>query len=329
MTRVGIIGCGFMGRMHANVLSALPSAELVGCLDLKSERSAKFAEEFGLPVYATVAEMAKHCDVIDVCTPTDAHKQYTLEAAAAGKHVFCEKPLALSVEDADEMIAACRAAGVELMVGHCIRFWPEYVKLKELVDSKELGELVSLNLTRYGGFPKWASDGWNRTEERCGGGVLDMHIHDTDFALYLMGEPDSMISHGSVDERGAGHAFTTMTFRDGQTIIHLEGGWNLPPNAPFKMAFRAVFEKGAAIWDAGPMGVWRDGAEAEYPEFKAMKAEGGGNLSDLGGYYAEWADFIDRLQASKPLEVVTPESSRLSLKYTLDEIGQIKAKAAR
>jgi hypothetical protein len=77
------------------------------------------------------------------------------------------------------------------------------------------------------------------------------------------------------------------------------------------------------------MGVWRDGAEPEFPEFKAMKAEGGGNLSDLGGYYAEWADFIDRLQAGRPLEVVTPESSRLSLKYTLDEIGQIKAKAAR
>jgi predicted dehydrogenase len=329
MIRVGIIGCGFMGRMHASVLKELPGAELVGCLDLKSERSAKYAQEFGLKVFPTVESMAPQVDVIDVCTPTDAHHGYVLQAAAAGKHVFCEKPIALSVEQADEMIDACREAGVRLMVGHCIRFWPEYVKLKELADSGELGALLSLNLTRYGGFPKWATDGWNLAEERCGGGVLDMHIHDTDFALYLLGEPDSMISHGSVDERGAGHAFTTMTYREGQTIVHLEGGWNLPTGAPFKMAFRAVFEKGAAIWDAGPLGIYRDGAEPEFPEFAKMEAEGGGNLSDLGGYYGEWADFVERLEAGRPLEIVTPESSRLSLKYTLDEIAQIKAKAGR
>jgi predicted dehydrogenase len=224
------------------------------------------------------------------------------------------------------MIAAAQAAGKRLMIAHCIRFWPEYVLLENLTKSGELGALLSLNLTRYGAFPSWGSDNWLADEKRAGGGVLDMHIHDTDYALYLLGQPDKMVSFGSLDERGPSHVFTTMTF--GKTIVHAEGGWNLPAGSPFKMSFRAIFEKGAVIFDAGPLTIYEDGKAPRVPELPKMAAKGaGGNLSDLGGYYYELEYFYEKLQCGEAQERLTPESSRATLATTLEEIRQIKENA--
>lgn len=326
MQKIGIVGAGFMGKMHAQVYQGLAGAELMGVYDHGKARAIPYAEQFGIKVFDSLEDLAKECTVVDICTPTDTHAELAIAGAKLGLHVISEKPMARTLEEAEAMTKACSDAGVKLFIAHCIRFWPEYVKLKELVDSKELGELLSVNLTRYGGFPAWSSDQWLRAEVRAGGGVLDMHIHDTDYILYLLGEPETMDTWGSVDEKGPGHVFTTMTYRSGKTIAHLEGGWNLPTGSPFKMAFRAVFENGAAIWDAGPLGIYRPETEPEFPEFKKMAAEGGGNLSDLGGYSAELAEFMDCLNTGRECTVVTPQTSLKSLEYTLKEIDQIKAK---
>lgn len=328
MLKVGIVGCGFMGRMHGNVYSAVEDAKLVACVDYKADRGEKFAEEFGIKLYGSVAEMveAEGLDIVDVCVPTHLHREYTEQGFAAGCHVLCEKPMALSLSDADAMIEAWRNSGKQFMIAHCIRFWPEYVKLKEIVESKRLGDLLSVNFTRYGAFPSWASDGWNLDESKSGGGVLDMHIHDTDFVLYMLGEPDSMQSWGTVNETGASHVFTTMTYGGGRTVAHLEGGWNLPKHAPFKMAFRAIFEDGCVIMDGGPMTIYQGDNEPEVPQFEKMSAAGGGNISDLGGYFHEIKYFVGCILADKTPQVVTPETSRQSLDYTLQEISQLKQK---
>jgi predicted dehydrogenase len=326
MLKVGLVGCGFMGRMHGNVYKMLDGVELVACADKGGDRRDAYASQFGIPSYDSIEELhaAHQVDVIDICAPTISHKDLTLRAAALGVHVCCEKPMALSLEEADAMIAACDSAGVSLFIAHCIRFWPEYARLKELHDSGELGQLLSINLTRYGGFPLWATDQWSWTEQVCGGGVLDMHIHDMDYILYLLGEPDTMDAWGTIDERGPSHAFTTLTY--GNTIAHLEGGWNLPPGSPFKMAFRAIFEKAAVIWDASPMTIYEQDKEPRVQEFVKMEASGGGNLSDLGGYAAELSYFTTCLKEGRKPEIVTPQSSRLTLEYGLKEIAQIRAK---
>lgn len=326
MVRFGIIGAGFMGKMHSAVYGLLSDATLVGVHDKDPEKAQAMVDQHGGKVYESADAMFTdpEIDVVSVCLPTFLHREFTERAFAAGKHVFCEKPMALNVADADAMIAAAKAAGKELMIGHCIRFWPEYVKLKSLVESGELGQLLSLNLTRYGAFPHWSSENWLADPSKAGGGVLDMHIHDTDYALYLCGDPDSMVSHGTMDERGASHVFTTMTF--GPTVVQVEGGWNLPHHTPFKMTFRAIFENGAAIWEGGPLTIYRDNHDPEVVQFEAMSAAGGGNISDLGGYYRESEYFVRCLMEDKPLEVVTPQTSRRSLEVTLQEIDQIRAK---
>lgn len=315
-----------MGRMHGNVYRSLDGATLVAAADTNAQNLAAYACDFSVRPYASLEDMLaqEDLDVVDICLPTDLHRWATELAASSGHHVFCEKPMALTLEDADAMIASAESAGVTLMIGHCIRFWPEYALLKKLTDDGSLGKLLSITLTRYGQFPHWSTDNWLADEQRAGGGVLDMHIHDTDFIHYLLGEPDSIHAWGTVDERGPGHVFTTMTF--GKTIAHLEGGWNLPTHAPFKMAFRAIFERGAVIMDAGPMTIYRPGQDPEVPEFPKMEAQGGGNISDLGGYYHEIAYFVDCVTNGKPLETVTPMTSRKSLETTLEEIRQIKSR---
>jgi len=305
--------------MHANVYRALPNAELVAVVDHRAERHA----EFGVTGFASLDELFDNADVdaVDICLPTHLHRDATVACANAGKNVFCEKPMALDLDQADEMIAACEGADVRLMIGHCIRFWPEYAYLKDLVDSQKFGRLRSVNLTRYGEYPHWSSENWLGDEFKSGGGALDMHIHDTDFALYLLGRPDSVYARGTIDDRGVSQIFTTMTF-DG-TVAHLEGGWNLPVHTPFKMAFRAIFDRGAAIMDGGPLTVYSDG-EPFVPAFEKMSAAGGGNISDLGGYYHELAYFVDCVTQNKPFTITTPQTSRDSLEMTLEEIRQVK-----
>lgn len=324
--RIGIVGVGFMGHMHGNVYKLLDNAQLVGCVSKKPETRAKYAQEFGIKAYDSLEAMlsAEQLGAVDICLPTYLHKEFSVKVANAGKHVFCEKPMALTGDDADEMIAAAKANGVQLMIGHCIRFWPEYAMLKQIKEDGRLGKLLSVNLTRYGAFPTWSSDNWLADPSKAGGGVLDMHIHDTDFAHYLLGMPDSIHSWGTIDDRGPSHVFTTMTF--GDTVAHLEGGWNLPATTPFKHAFRAIFQRGLAIMDGGPLTIHEDGKQPFVPEFPKMEAGGGGNISDLGGYYHEVKYFVDRVGAGLPLEVVTPESSRQSLATALEEIRQIKSR---
>ena len=304
----------------------LEGATLVGVRDREASRANEFSEKWGAKVFDSAEAMINdpEIDLIDICLPTDQHAKYTVLAANAGKHVICEKPMALSLDEADSMVEAAEQAGVKFMIAHCIRFWPEYQILENYVRSGELGELQSINLLRYGAFPTYTLNNWAANPE-VAGGAMDMHIHDTDFILYLLGEPDKMSSWGSKDDRGVGHFFTTMTY--GNTVAHLEGGWNLPAGAPFSMEFRAIFSDGAAIYRDGKLTIYRDGHEPFTPEVAAMEASGaGGNLSSLGGYYNELAYLVDCIENDKPVEVATPQSSRQSLAYVLDEVEQIESK---
>ena len=326
MVKVGLAGCGFMGTMHANVYSVLDGAELFGVHDIDPSRAAEFAEKWGAKVFKSFSDVLAdpEIDIVDLCLPTDVHAEFTVKACEAGKHVMCEKPMALSVAEADQMVDAAAKAGVRLMVGHCIRFWPEYEELKAAVDDHRLGNLHSANFTRYGAFPAYTVGQWAADPKKAGGG-MDMHIHDTDFALYLLGKPDTMVSHGSKDSRGVGHFFTTMTF--GKTVVHLEGGWNFPQGNPFRMEYRAVFERGAMIYRDGELWTYEEGGGPVKFEAPQMEAEGAsGNLSSLGGYYNELAYFVDCIANDRSLVTVTPESSRESLSVVLDEVAQIESR---
>jgi predicted dehydrogenase len=147
--RVGVIGAGSAGAMHARSLRGLDDAIVVAIAAATPEEAAPLAAEFGARV-ASASELcsAKDIDLVVVATPTHLHAEHAIAAARTGKHVFCEKPIARTRAQAEEMVRAADDAGVSLAVGHVVRFFPEYRQAKELLDAGTLGRPALATLTR-------------------------------------------------------------------------------------------------------------------------------------------------------------------------------------
>ena len=207
MLKIGIIGGGFIGDMHAQCYKALPGhCEIKGIADIKAEKARELEKKFKVMIYRDAQTLIdnKDVDIIDICLPTYLHREYVIKAAKAGKHVLCEKPIALTVKDGKEMVNVTKTAGVKFMVAHVIRFWPEYVYLKELIKQKELGRLKSITLARLAARPVWSWQNWMQQPQKSGGALLDLHIHDTDFLLYVLGWPEKISSYAVKSKYGSG-----------------------------------------------------------------------------------------------------------------------------
>jgi predicted dehydrogenase len=321
MMKVGIIGCGFMGKIHANCYKLFPDVEVVGVADVDEEK-AKEAAQITNSSVLTSDEIISHPEInsIDICLPTHLHKKYVLKCAEKGKNVFCEKPIALSLEDAKEMIEATKESKVKLMIGMVIRFWPEYVEFKKIVDSKRHGRLTSLVCTRLTVNPgKWG--GWYADPSKSGG-VLDLHIHDVDYIYYLLGKPKAVYSKGRKTDKGYEHIFTFYEYDD--KVVFAEAGWDLLGSFGFVHAIRGVFEDGTTLeynLKYQPLvSFGEERKEIEIPQPISAQVDAGGNISVLAGWYNELKYWLDCLKENKFPEIVTPEDAMTSLEITLKEL---------
>jgi predicted dehydrogenase len=324
-----LVGCGFMGGMHAQIYAQLKGVELVAAVDAYPESSAEKLKSFNtpVPVYTTLEEAFEKtdCDFVDICLPTNLHKCYALTAIEAGKALFCEKPLALSLAEADKIVAAAKAKGTFAQVGHCIRFWPEYQALMDYHQSGKGGKLLSLNLVRRSGRPAYGVANWLNDVAQSGGAALDLHIHDTDFVLALLGEPNSFTSRVTEDFSGPVHVFTYLDYEG--LIVSTEGGWNYPAKWGFQMTFQALYENAVLDYDSSnEKGLMICEDENEPQSMEVAKPESGestsgeGNVSDLGGYYNELLYFTNCLKECIAPTIATLEDARASLALTLNEI---------
>src|SRR5260370_22842447 len=142
---VGLAGCGFIGQVHAQAFSLSALASVRAVASRSPDRAAEFAGKWGIPAWCTdYRELAARPDVDLVCVaaPNWLHRDVVVAAADAGKHVVCEKPLARTLREADEMIAACRAAAVTLLHAEELRFAPRYVRAKEQTDEGSVGDVL-------------------------------------------------------------------------------------------------------------------------------------------------------------------------------------------
>lgn len=329
-----LVGCGFMGGMHAQIYAQLEGVELAAAVDLKPERSIDKLKSFGLfiPVFETLEEAIEKtdCDFVDVCMPTHKHLDHALTTIDAGKALFCEKPLALTLEEADQIVSAAEAKGVFSQVGHCIRFWPEYQTLIDYHRSGQGGKLLSLNLVRRSARPANGTNNWLNDSQLSGGAALDLHIHDTDFALALLGPPNSYTSRVTEDFSGPAHVFTLLDY--GDLTVSTEGGWNYPEKWGFQMSFQAIYENAALDYDSrNDLGLMICEADQEVRAMEVVKPDSGqstsgeGNVSDLGGYYNELLYFTNCLKDGTPPAIATLRDARASLALTLDEIQSATA----
>lgn len=262
MVTVAILGGGFMGGAHASNYAALGERVRVKTVFSRTlERAQRVAEIVGAEVStdleATISD--PEVDAVDVCLPTPVHRTTAELSFDRRKHVFLEKPLALTLEDGEAIVRAAGRSGRTLMVGLVLRFWPEYVELHRRVRAGKLGRPFALAASRLSPPSDWA--GWYADLAQSGGPAVDLMVHDFDQANWLLGEPRSVYARAaaSSDPAYADHVVAIVEYDGAQAVI--EGSMAMPRSFPFSSLIRVNGEAGAA----------------EYA-FRAAPAESGGNI---------------------------------------------------
>lgn len=196
MMKVGVIGCGSIAQhRHLPEYQNHPETEIAAVCDINHQRADATAKEYGTKAYYSYEELLSDPEIeaVSVCTPNSLHASITIAALNSGKHVLCEKPMATSIEEADQMIAASEKNGKKLMIGHNQRFVPSHQKAKELIASGELGKIYSFR-TAFGhpGPETWSAEGADtwffKKEQAFIGAMGDLGVHKTDLIRFILGE---------------------------------------------------------------------------------------------------------------------------------------------
>ncbi len=321
MIRVGIIGFGFMGRTHYRCWKALKDVDIVAICEANpkiAEDAKKAIGNIGrtqnevdfssLELYTDIDKMLEKAklDAVSITLPTYLHTDSSIQALAAGVHVLCEKPMALNIEDCRRMITEAESSGKILQIGHCVRFWPEYAKARDIVKSGKYGKVVAASFQRLGAIPTWSAGNWLMDEKRSGGMALDLHIHDTDFIQYLFGMPRAVYSTGTRNADGKMIHIVTQYLYEDDKVVTAEGGWSMTPTFGFQMSFNIALEKATLVYDLTREPTFRlcpAEAETSTPEF---------NEGD--GWSVEIEHFARAIRGEKPEQVTTLAQSMNSVK---------------
>jgi predicted dehydrogenase len=253
---LALLGGGFMGASHAASYRALGDrvrVKMVG--SRRSDRAAAVAESLAAELTDELESAISdpEVDAVDICLPTPFHRELAEAAFAAGKHVLLEKPIALTLEDADAIVAAAERSGRLFMVGLVLRFWPEYVELQRRVAAGELGRPLAVSASRLSPPADW--NDWMADPAKSGGVPVDLLIHDFDQMNWLLGAPRCVFAQSPHPE----HVFAIVEYDGAHGIA--EGSMAMPKAYPFSSNIRVLAEAGVA----------------EYA-FTAAPADDGGNI---------------------------------------------------
>ena len=332
MIKVGLIGLGGVGRIHFDCWRKCPDAELVaisardprklagdwGGQDFNlGTQAAQQVDLSGVAKYARFEDLIAdpNVDAVDICLPTPMHAPVSIAALRAGKHVLCEKPMALFLDDCHEMESAAQEAGRHLMVAHCLRYWPHYAKAREMLRSGDYGRAVYASFHRESGAPVWSGSGWFMRPEESGG-VLDMHIHDIDAALWWFGRPAKITAAGYVHNDLPLTIDAHWHYNEGPTA-HLHSAWDLN-GGTFRHSFKLVMENATLTHDLAVEG-------------GALQLTTGGQtttiaLPEPSVHQAEINDFAARLKNGEKSPRISPAESRAAVEIGLGELRQINAR---
>ncbi|OQB22757.1 MAG: putative oxidoreductase YcjS [candidate division BRC1 bacterium ADurb.Bin183] len=332
--RVSVAGLGLIGQVHLVNYLSHPNVEVVALADTDPERRAgklnrlhgnldEFTKEpIALGEFRSYEDPFKMCedkdiDIISVCLPTDLHAAVTLKALENGKHVFCEKPPALTSREAIRLTVTAEAMGKTLMFGHVLHFWAEYVEAGKIIESKKYGRSLAASFARCSSRPAWsiggAEQGWFGNPERSGGVAVDLHIHDADIAVWWWGRPQEIDASGAFIGNMPSVIHSRWRFRDG-LIAQFEATWETVTTMPFYFNFKVTMERATLLFDSRNADGLQLATEDKLVSIPLKKAE----AYRLEDYY-----FIDCILHGKPVDRCPPESSILSLDCVLEEARQI------
>jgi len=244
-TRIAVLGAGFMGGTHARAYATLPDVEIATIFAHSPNRAEPLAAELGTVWTSDLDRVLRDesIEAVDICLPAPGHRPMLEAALAAGKHVLLEKPLALTEDDAGAIVSLVEASDRTVMIAHVLRFWPEYVELKRVIDAGALGRPLSGATTRRQPFPAWSS--LFKQAEITGGAIFDMLIHDYDVLSWILGVPLTVTAHGLRNARSGGldHAQVLIGYGDATGIA--DGGMMMPESFPFTSRIEILCERGA------------------------------------------------------------------------------------
>ncbi|GAB2567281.1 Gfo/Idh/MocA family protein [Gracilibacillus alcaliphilus] len=318
-----VLGAGTMGNAHSAAYAKMEGVRLCGIVDVNEEKAKQLADRYGTQAFTSYQEAKQQIaaiDVVSVCLPTPLHKEMVMQVAEDKSHIVCEKPLARHLDDAREMIQYCQQQGVRLFVGHVVRFFPEYVQAKQVLDTEKIGQPVIARTTRGGAFPR-ASNDWYANFIKSGGVILDTVIHDFDFLRWCFGDVERVYAKTSRG-RTAGsieYALITLRFENG-VIAHVEGTWA-------HQTFHTKLEI------AGKDGIIQHDSSAVNPvvlEKKAQANEAAGvavpsSPSKDNPYFLEIEHFIECIKEDKE-PIVTAEDAYKAMEIALAALESIETR---
>ncbi|MGA0846372.1 MAG: Gfo/Idh/MocA family protein, partial [Luteolibacter sp.] len=262
--RVGLIGLGFMGMVHLKSYRKLPGVRVAALCStntrpidgvlrgvggnitdgdtMQIDDDCKFYENWE----DLIAD--DEIDLVDICVPTSHHVRMSVAALAAGKHVICEKPMARTRAECQQIVDAAAKSKGYFMPAMCIRFWPGWDWLKEAIDAESYGPVLAARFRRASSPPGWSRGNYFNGSE-SGGALFDLHIHDTDFIQHCFGRPLSVTSRGCTRFSGAiDHVVTSYEVPCG-AVVSAEGSWIMHEGYPFVMTYTVNFERATADFD--------------------------------------------------------------------------------
>ena len=306
MLKAAILGFGGMGHCHASQYGEQKDVKLVAVCDIDP---AKFkmdnveinfgnsgkADVNALRCYECYEDLIKgepDLDYIDICLPSDLHCEYSCRAMKDGFNVLCEKPMALNTKDCDKMIKTSYDTGKLLMIAQCLRFDEGFNAIRKAYESGKYGKLLRFSLKRMGSFP----GGWFRDVKRSGGALMDLHIHDVDFILSMLGTPDSLtargviVKSGGVDDLGA-----NFIYKDGP-VVAAESSWF---RGSWQCGMSAIFEEATVEVMGGNITVYQVDKKKKETKIKGKNC-----------YFNEIAYFAKCVKTGKRPEIAAIESTR-------------------
>ncbi len=328
---VAVVGLGFMGVTHLRAYQLLQNVRVAAVCDAVRlpvngilqgvAGNIKKSDDVDLgpqvKVFKRIEELLADSEVqlVDICTPTPLHPEQAIAALRAGKHVLCEKPLARTAAAAREIVKVAAGSAGFLMPAMCMRFWPGWSWLKQVVEQQTYGRILAARFRRVSGAPTWSKQGTYTGGTDLGGALFDLHIHDADFIQFLFGRPAKVFSTGVVQASGSVDHVVTQYHYPGGPMVHAESGWLLTQG--FNMAYTLYCERATLDYDLARGSAAMQVAE-EGKEPRTIQYEGG------DGYAEEVRYVVDCVQGGVRPRVVTAADGLSALEICEAEETSVK-----
>lgn len=325
MLRVGIAGIGFMGWIHWLAYQRVPGVQVTAIFTRDEKKLAgdwtSIQGNFGPPgtqvdlsnvkKYRSIDEMLADPDIdlIDNCLPPDMHTDICVAALKKGKHVFCEKPLALSAKECELLVQVAAEQKRLLFAGHVLPFFPEYVVAREIISSGKYGKLLGGTFKRVISDPLWLKDFYD--PKRVGGPAVDLHVHDAHLIRMLFGMPESVFTTGRMRGEVVEYFQTIFQFADPSLVVGAVSGVINQQGRGFTHGFEIHLEKAtmhfefAGFADQGesmPLKILTPDGKVERPDLS-----GGDSIQ---GFVSEIEEVVRSVQAGKPSPILSGELAR-------------------